>query len=116
MFLHLTGAAAGWITKLIESTNALVPPLYSAGISLLQLVLVLGMTSTAWHRFKETIAPLRVTGCPLPNSCIRLYGFSATAILSSLVWAICLQSSHILALHLPDLLLKRHHRPDLRKT
>ncbi len=31
-----------------------------------------------------TVAPFLVIWCPLPNTCIRLYGFSAPARLSSL--------------------------------
>jgi hypothetical protein len=48
------------ITKLIGSKNTFVP-LSFAGISLVQLVWVLGSTSTAWHLVTYTVAPLRVT-------------------------------------------------------
>ncbi len=58
--LHLTGAAATLITKLIESTNTFVP-LRIAGISLVQLVWVLGSTSAARHLVTYTVEPLRVT-------------------------------------------------------
>jgi hypothetical protein len=89
MSLHLIGAATALITKLIGSTNTWVM-LSSAGILLVQLVLVLGVTSVAWHLVTWTVAPLRVTWCPLPNTYMRLYGFSAPVMLSSLVCAMCL--------------------------
>ena len=41
--MHLTGAAAALMTKLIGSTNTSVP-FSTAGISLVQLVCVLGTT------------------------------------------------------------------------
>ncbi len=71
MSLHLTGAAAALITKLIGSMNTSVL-LYSAGISLVQLVCVLGVTSTGWHLVTYTVAPFFVTRCPLPNTSMRL--------------------------------------------
>ncbi len=46
MLLHLTVASVALITKLIESANTFVP-LRIAGISLVQLVWVLGSTSVA---------------------------------------------------------------------
>jgi hypothetical protein len=60
MSLHVTGAAGALITKLIGSTNMFVA-LRIAGISLVQLVWVLGSTSVAWHLVTYTVAPLRVT-------------------------------------------------------
>ncbi len=69
--MHLTGAAADLMTKLIGSTNTSVP-FSTAGISLVQLVCVLGNTSAAWHRVTYTVAPLRVTKCPFPKTCIML--------------------------------------------
>jgi hypothetical protein len=60
MSLHLTGAAAALITKLSGSANMFVP-LRIAGISLVQLVWVLGSTSVAWQLVTYTIARLQVT-------------------------------------------------------
>ncbi len=71
MSLHLTGAATALITKLIGSMNKSVL-LYSAGISLVQLVCVLGVTYTGWHLVTYTVAPFFVTRCPLPNTSMRL--------------------------------------------
>ena len=94
MSLHLTGEAAALITKLMGSTNRLVL-LTVTGISLVQFVCIRGVTSTGWHLVTYTVAPFRVTWCPLPNIWMRLYGFSAPAMLSSLNCAICLLFSQI---------------------
>jgi hypothetical protein len=51
MSLHLTGAGASLITKLMGSKNTLVL-LYSARILLVQLVWVRGVTFTGWHLVK----------------------------------------------------------------
>ncbi len=92
MLLHLTGAAAIFMTRLMGSTKTSVS-LNVTGISLVHSVCWRGTTSTGWHLVTYTVAPFLVIWCPLPNTCIRLYGFSAPARLSSLTCTICRRRS-----------------------
>ncbi len=96
MLLHLTGAAAVFMTRIIGSTKT-SELLNVTGISFVHSVCWRGTTLTAWHLVTYTVAPFLVIWCPLPNTCIRLYGFSAPAKLSILTWTICLRLLQISA-------------------
>jgi hypothetical protein len=92
MSSHLTV----FMTRRMESTRT-SELLNVTEISLVPSMCWRGTTSTAWHLVTYTVAPFLVIWCPLPNTCIRLYGFSAPARLSTLTWTICLQLSQISA-------------------
>ncbi|MFN9945017.1 MAG: hypothetical protein ACK56I_36670, partial [bacterium] len=59
MSLHLTGAAAVLMTRLMGSTKTSVS-LNVTGISLVQSVCWRGTTSTGWHFVTYTVAPFFV--------------------------------------------------------
>ena len=65
------------------------------GISSVQLLLILGNTSTGLHLVTYATAPLLAITWPLPKICSRLYGLSAPAMASNQTNAVSLRLWHI---------------------
>ncbi len=70
-------------------------PLMTTGISSVQLVWVLGTTSTGEHFITYTAPPALMARCPLPKMEMRLWGLSAPAMASNLVRAMSLLFSQM---------------------